>query len=200
MIGLSILLAIVIYVSLARFVVKRITKRALKYFVITAFILIPIWDVIPGKFYFNRLCENEAGLNIYKTVEKVEGFRVYSAMEPDALKKYGYKYQEWGKGNQLYRYTLDDNGNIVRQEVTELISRYAVDATDWTPLSWNVSKYEVFIFDQQTKERLAVSTAFSTGGNWLQVLFRPYLGGNDYCGGTGWEFYLNTLKPAKSTK
>lgn len=200
MIGLSILLAVVAYIWLARFVARRIENRAAKYTVIAIFILIPTWDVIPGKLYFNHLCEKEAGLKIYKTVEGVEGFRVYpgAVAEPDALKKYGYKYQERSEGNRLYRYTLDADGKIVRHEVTESIARYAVDATDWMPLSWNVKKSQVFIFDQQTKERLAVIASFSAGGNWLQVLFHPFLGGHDYCGRAGWEFYLNTLKPAKS--
>lgn len=197
MIGLSILLAVFAYVWVARFIARRIENRAAKYTVIALFILIPTWDIIPGKLYFNYLCENEAGLKIYRTVEGVEGFRV-SVAEPEALTKYGYKYQERSEGNQLYRYTLDANGNIVKKEVTESIARYAVDSTGWTPLSWNVNKYETFIFDQQTKERLAVSTAFSGGKNWLQVSFHPYLGGHGYCRiGTGWELYLNTLKPTK---
>lgn len=201
MIGLSILLAVVAYVWLARVVTRRIENRAARYTVIAIFILVPTWDVIPGKLYFNHLCENEAGLKIYKTVEDVEGFRVYSVVEPDALKKYGYKYQEWSEGNQLYRYALDAGGKIVRQEVTDPIARYAMDGTGWVPLSWNVKRSQIFILDQQTKERLAVWTIFSTGGNWLQKLGNPYLGGHGPCEKRvpSQNLYLDTLKPAKST-
>lgn len=205
MIGLSILLAVVVYVWLARFVARRIENRAAKYTVIAIFILIPTWDVIPGKLYFNHLCENEAGLKIYKTVEGVEGYRVYSlasGLGPEALKKYGYKYEERDEGNQLYRYTLGPDGKIVRQEIVSSISRYAVDATGWVPLLWNVIRSQIFIIDQQTKERLAGMTYFSTGGNWLQMLFHPFLGGQSECGAAVYpteELYLQTLKPAKST-
>jgi hypothetical protein len=69
MIGLSILLAVVIYVWLARFATKRIENRAAKYTVIALFILIPTWDIILGKLYFNHLCATQAGVKVYKTVE-----------------------------------------------------------------------------------------------------------------------------------
>lgn len=69
MIGLLTLLAIVIYVWLARLVAKRIKNRIAKYAVIALLVLIPTWDIIPGKLYFNHLCENEAGVKVYQTVE-----------------------------------------------------------------------------------------------------------------------------------
>lgn len=204
MIGLSILLAVVIYIWLARLVAKRIKNRSAKYVVIAIFILIPTWDIVPGKIYFNHLCENEAGLKIYKTVEGVEGYRVYPGAGglgpgPDGFKKYGYKFEEWGSGSDFARYTLGPDGKITKQQITESIARYAAVGKGWTPLSWNVSKYEVFIFDQQTKERLATRATFSTVGNWLQAFFSPLLGGGDHCGPSGKDLYLNTLKPAKST-
>jgi hypothetical protein len=203
MIGLSILLAVIAYIWLAGFVAKRIKNRTAKYFVIALFVLVPTWDVIPGKIYFNHLCEREAGLKIYKVVNDVEGFRVYpgaAESEPDALKKYGYKFQEKGSGNGFVRFTLDAQGKVVEQKITESIARYAVDATDWMPLAWGVKKSEVYIFDQQTKERLAVITSFSAGGSWIiRMLFDGAPSGAGYCGGAGWEFYLNTLKPDKSS-
>ncbi len=204
MIGLSILLAVVVYVWLARFVAKRIKNRTAKYTVIAIFILIPTWDIIPGKLYFNHLCEKEAGLKIYKTVEGVEGYRVYPGATglgpgPDGFKKYGYKFEERGSGSDLVRYTLGPDEKVTKQQITESIARYAAYATDWMPLAWNAKKYEVMIYDQKTKERLAIITAFSTGGNWLQALFHPFLGGGNFCGSPEKDLYLNTLKPAKST-
>ncbi|MBI3771626.1 MAG: hypothetical protein HY272_02835 [Gammaproteobacteria bacterium] len=204
MIGLSILLAVVLYVWLARFVARRIANRAAKYTVIAIFILIPTWDVIPGKLYFNHLCENEAGLKIYKTVEGVEGYRGYpntSGLVWQALGDYGYRFVEIGDGNQLYRYTLDSSGQVIKQEISESMARYGVDA-EIKPLLWNVRKVEEYVFDQRTKERLALRTTFSAHGNWLQVIFGPYLGGAASCQNplpTSKDLLLNTLKPTKFT-
>lgn len=203
MIGLSILLAVAIYVWLAWFVTKHIVNRAEKYTVIAIFILIPTWDVIPGKIYFNHLCKSEAGLKIYKTVEGVEGYRIIGTAGgfgpgPEGFKKYGYKFEERGSGNPFSRYTLDANGNVIEQKITESIARYAA-AGKLVPLRWNVIKSEIVIFDQHTKERLAVRTGFYAGGNWLQAYFKPLLGGGVFCESPEKDLYLSTLKPIKFT-
>lgn len=203
MIGLSILLAVVAYIWLARFVARRIENRAVKYTVIAVFILIPTWDVIPGKLYFNHLCENEAGLKIYKTVEGVEGYRVYplgSGLGWGLFKKYGYKYEERGSGNEFARYTVDANGKVIEQKITESMARYAVEGV-LTQLRWNVTKAEIFVFDQRTKERLAVWKKFYGNKSWLLAsLDFPY--GVDYCPkapASENDLILLTLKPVKST-
>ncbi len=204
MIGLSVLLAVIAYLGLARFVARRVENRAAKYAVIAVFVLIPTWDIIPGKLYFNSLCENQAGLKTYKTVEGVEGYRVLpgaTGLFREGLDKYGYKFEERGEGINFRRYALDDDGKMIEKKVTESIAKYAAEGAGWRPLSWNVKKYEVFIFDQQTTERLAVWTTFSAGGNWLQALFNPYLGGHGPCadGTPEKELYLRTLKSTEST-
>lgn len=203
MIGLSILLAVVLYVWLARFVARRVENRAAKYAVIALFILIPTWDVIPGKLYFNHLCENEAGLKIYKTEEGVEGYRVYpnaSGLGREALEKYGYKYEERGSGNEFARYSLDANGKVIKQKITESMARYAVGGGDWVRLLFGVKKIETFIFDQQTKERLAVDKTFSSSQSWL-VASTDFPKAITYCPKqqASENLYLQTLKPAKST-
>lgn len=203
MIGLSILLALVAYVWLARFVAKRIKNRTAKYTVIAIFILIPTWDVIPGKLYFKQLCEKEGGLKIYKTVEDVEGYRVYpgaTGLGPEAVEKYGYKFEERGSGRNFTRYTLGPDGKVIRQEVNESIARYVAEGKGWTPLSWNVNKYEVFIFEQQTKEGLAAWTTFSSSQSWL-VAFIDFPKEITYCPkppASEKDLYLRTLKPVKS--
>lgn len=205
MIGLTVLLVLIFYIWAGYETVKRLRTKKAKFIAAAVYALIPTWDVIPGKLYFNDLCENEAGLKIYKVAEGVEGYRAYpnaSGLGREALEKYGYKYEERGSGSEFARFTLDANGKVIEQKITESIARYAADGKGWTPLSWNVFKYEVFIFDQQTHERLSVRTTFSAGGNWLQKLFHPYLGGHSECNELVYpekDLYLRTLKPAKST-
>jgi hypothetical protein len=71
--GLAVLLALIAYVVLARFVVRSIEKRTgskkMKYLAMAVLVLIPTWDVIPGWLYFAYLCRTEGGLKIYRTVE-----------------------------------------------------------------------------------------------------------------------------------
>lgn len=204
MIGLSILLALIVYIGLARVIVRRLPNQKAKYLGIAVAVLIPTWDVIPGKLYFSHLCENEAGLKVYKTVEGVEGYRVYpnaSGLVWQALEEYGYRFVEIVDGNQLYRYTLDSSRQVIKQEISESIAKYGIDA-EIKPLLWNVIKVEEFVFDQRTKERLALRTTFSAHGNWLQVIFSPYLGGAASCQNplpTSKDLYLNTIKPTKFT-
>ncbi len=71
--GFFILLGLVAYVVLAKFIVSAIGKytqsKAAKYSAIAVFVLIPTWDIIPGHLYFNYLCGKEAGTRVLKTVE-----------------------------------------------------------------------------------------------------------------------------------
>jgi hypothetical protein len=69
MIGLMMLLALVIYVWLARLAVKFIANRTAKYAVAALFILIPTWDIVLGRLYLNYLCSTEAGVKVYRTVK-----------------------------------------------------------------------------------------------------------------------------------
>jgi len=77
MIGLYILVVGSIYFLLAIFITFWLASRLKKTihqiivftFVATVFVLIPTWDIIPGRLYFSHLCETEGGLKIYKQVE-----------------------------------------------------------------------------------------------------------------------------------
>lgn len=203
MIGLSILLAAIAYIFLARFVSKGIENRVAKYLVISLFVLVPTWDVVPSKIYFSHLCETQAGLKIYKTVEGVEGYRVESlasGLGREALTKYGYRYEERGSGSEFARYTLDADGKVIEEKITESMARYAVFGK-LIPLNWNVTKSEIVVVDQQANERLAVSTGFHAGGNWVvQAVFGDAPTGAGHCGPPEKDLYLKTLKPAKTAR
>ena len=71
--GLFVLLGFIAYVALAIFIVSAIGKysgsKIAKYVAIVVFVLIPAWDIIPGQLYFQHLCETEAGVKVFKTVE-----------------------------------------------------------------------------------------------------------------------------------
>jgi hypothetical protein len=136
MIGLSILLAVVIYVWLVRLVAKRIKNRAAKYAVIAIFILIPTWDIIPGKLYLNYLCENEAGVKVYQTVElpaeywDVQGRpKFYDETNGNMhlpLDKY-----EWKSRTEEYPFNVEKNISDMKEKNTEKILNERVVFTYW---------------------------------------------------------------------
>lgn len=123
---------VIVYLPLAIFVLWQVYSRLLRrltqpwlrralMFVTTATVLtVPFWDVIAIGREAERLCKEQAGLHVYKTVD-AEGFLGDSTIE--FWSKYGFKYVESGGGNLMSRYTLQ-NGKARHERVQEFISRY----------------------------------------------------------------------------
>src|SRR6266571_7099700 len=186
-----IVVAVVVTVALARFVGRLGSSGKAKAVVgllsVMTFVLIPTWDVIPGKRYFAHVCETEAGLKIKKTVEGVEGFLDLGTgglqgVDGKDFYDFGYKFfEKEGPGNKLYRYS-GAKGKVVQEEIKEYKSKYGVRGSYWQLLPWNVMKNETVIFNVQTDEVLATYTAFHYSGNW--VLHKLQLGHRPPCSGS----------------
>jgi hypothetical protein len=69
MIGLFILGALVLYLAFAVWIVKRQKTKRVRWIAITILVLIPTWDEIVGRAYFQYLCATDGGIKVYKTVE-----------------------------------------------------------------------------------------------------------------------------------
>ncbi|MEW6248540.1 MAG: hypothetical protein AB1555_17800 [Nitrospirota bacterium] len=81
MIALSLLIALFLYIFVAWLAVHligklanvlavtAIRKRNLQALAIAIFVLIPTWDIVPGRLYFQHLCKTEGGVKVHKTVE-----------------------------------------------------------------------------------------------------------------------------------
>lgn len=77
MIALFWIIIIFFYVKLAFWTARFLSRRAqkiktqniIKLSVALIFILIPTWDVILGRLYFNYLCDTEGGIRMYKQAE-----------------------------------------------------------------------------------------------------------------------------------
>lgn len=140
--GLLVLLGIIGYVVVAKFVVSAIGQysesKIAKYVAIAVLVLIPSWDIVPGQLYFQRLCETEAGVKVFKKVEVDQSY----------FKSDG---------------TPDDK---------KLIERYAQpDHFDRKFSSiFHIAKSESSIQDKQTGEVLGTATDFSYRGGWLTTL------------------------------
>jgi hypothetical protein len=165
--------ALLVKVS-GRFGAKWKLKALLAAISVAVFILIPTWDVIPAQHEFERLCQSEAGVKIYKSAEGVEGFiSVFSGVgvAEDFLKNYGYRFVE---GTDVFthwvRYSLDAQGRVVTQKIDGPMARYRIEE-EQVPLKY-VYKTQVVIEDAITKEKLATKTAFFRLGGWFDQLKR----------------------------
>ena len=108
MLGLMVLVVLILYILLSRFIVRLTYKKTgsliKKRIALAVMILIPTWDIIIGYPIFWYLCTFESGMKIYKTVDNVEGFYVgdkRGKYEPISPRK-GFRYVD-------YRDDRDDN-------------------------------------------------------------------------------------------
>lgn len=171
----------------------KMTQRAMVVFSAITFVLIPTWDIPVAEREFAQLCQREAGVKINRSVDAVEGFASESFGSQDSLKIYGYKFVEHRNLNKWLRYSLDDQGDVVKQEIKAPSARYRIELVQ-NSLEY-AYKTEVIIEDAQTKERLATKTKFSFRGSWLVKRLRW---GAAVCSGNDMdlrEFFTKTLNP-----
>lgn len=139
--GFFILLGLIAYVVLAKFIVSALGKytqnKAAKYIAIAVFVLIPTWDIVPGYLYFNHLCEKEAGVKVFKTVEVDRTYFIANG-QPDEKK------------------LADHYG-----------SSFKVDR-DFSAI-FHITKIESAIQDKRTGETLGTATSLTYYWGWLNA-------------------------------
>jgi len=168
MIGLSILLAVVAYIWLARVVARRIQNRTAKYLVIALFVLIPTWDVIVSRFYFYTLCSTEGGQKIYKAVEigkEYYGPDVKNAKLTDGA--------QWEVGKAYTIHVEGDHPSVKRTvrfvpDTEKLKSLYEISIAKFSDEKvLNVQKISSVVKDKQTGKILGTATSFNYWGGWI---------------------------------
>jgi hypothetical protein len=184
-----------------RFDAKRNVKIFIAALSVATFVLIPTWDIPIARQQYEHLCQTEAGVKIYKSVDGVEGFiNVFSGIgvAEDILKNYGYQFVEGTDvSNKWIRYSLDEHGKAVKQHIDVPTARYRIDKVQ-SRLEYAV-KDEIVIDDVRTKEKLATKTAFSPQGGWLAQELHWFVGS---CRGNDMElkeFFTKTLRPINRT-
>lgn len=126
-------------------------------------IFIAYWDVYQIAKEAERLCREEAGLHVYKTVE-AEGFLGSSSIE--YWSKYGFKYVEMEFiGGKKYRNSLVNN-KITREEVKEIFSRYEY-VGDSEELELPFTRDKKMIRVRKTGEVLGEIISFAVYPGWL---------------------------------
>ncbi|HNC84023.1 MAG TPA: hypothetical protein PKV55_16205 [Nitrospira sp.] len=86
MIALALLFALILYGVLAWSVIRALgwlgrvcvfpasSTRILQGITLALFLLMPTWDIIPGRLYFQHLCQTEAGIKVFRTVEVEQSY------------------------------------------------------------------------------------------------------------------------------
>jgi hypothetical protein len=142
--GFFILLGLIAYVVLAKFVVSAIGKytqsKAAKYVAIAAFVLIPTWDIIPGWLYFNHLCK-EAGVKVLKTVEVDRSYFL-------------------------------PNGEPNQERLKEAYPNPAKLQEPFSP-QFHIKRSSSLIQEKNTGEILGTATGFSYYGGWFNSYLFP---------------------------
>lgn len=181
MFGLIILVPI-IYIAIAWVIVKRLHTKKAKIIALVIFIIIPTWDEIIGRIYFKNLCETEAGVKIFKTVELGKEFFLRSGeIDMNTAGRLP------AKGGEVNTLRIETRFPVIRRstEVSQI---------------FKINKYEVSITEKATNNVLARHTNFSYFGGWLARHSTPHVTGircplpdDSYR-----QFYSATFKPTKS--
>ncbi|MEW6248542.1 MAG: hypothetical protein AB1555_17810 [Nitrospirota bacterium] len=143
--GFFVLLGLIAYVVLAKFVVSAIGKysasKAAKYSAIAVFVLIPTWDIVPGHLYFGYLCQDKARVRVHKSVEVEQKY--FSAN---------------GQPNQKELSGLYQSGSTFDDRFSRL---------------FHITKVETFVRDIHSGEILGSATLFHFYGGWLAAYLFP---------------------------
>jgi hypothetical protein len=175
---------------------------------------VPLWDVFVLSFEAQRLCREQAGLKVYRTVE-AEGFLGDSGIE--IWSKYGYRYVESGGTlGRKFRDTMK-HGKAVSDRVDEYISRYQLRAGDMHRVVGRYfSRTSQQVIDRGTGEVLGELVVFGIYPGWLDNIaiaatgmgsgFAPWHCGDEPSPGSGVlrlggsDVVRATIKPIKSTR
>jgi len=164
----------------------------------TVFVLAPGGWIYYERSYFDRLCEREAGVTIYRTVEGVDGFYLQGGGWGAAVKDFPYRYIEVQKyDGKIDQYTLNPNGQVVKLPLGKPSSRYAVIERRES-LPTRVQRVEFTVIDRTNNETLARKVEFNRGSDflrpWLSIASCPNAYERNFK-----DFLTSALKPATAT-
>lgn len=131
-----------------------------------AMLIAVFWDVYQIGQEATRLCNEKAGLHVYRTVE-AESFLGAAGIQNWA--KYGFKFTEGNHDKGKVRYFYKD-GKPTYKKVDKLVSRYELTMSRGyiTP---RIDVLKVTVKDRYTDEVLGESVEYSIYGGWADMLF-----------------------------
>ncbi len=161
------------------------------------------WDVYQIGQQAKKICEEEGGLHVYKTVD-VDGFK--GAYSIESWSKYGYKYVEAGHKDKKILYSMED-GKVIEQVVDAFISNYEV-AHKSIVINKHLKRSRSFVRDRSSGEVLGELVYFSIYPGWVDsqiwgrigFTFTPWFCGQESSTGVkrrlgSYDVVRATLKP-----
>ncbi len=92
--------------------------------IIGAFLAVTADDYL-GRRKLEKMCQEQGGLHIYKTVDNVEGFEIQYWLEKEPwLTKYNFNYIEKKSGTKIERLTKKADGKFIKEEPSKMKSEY----------------------------------------------------------------------------
>jgi len=130
---------------------------------------LPFWDVLAIGYEADKLCKEQGGLHVYKTVE-AEGF--YGSSGIKYWSKYGFRYVESGKTAKGISHWTLANGEVQHRYIPEPTSRYQwKGAENHIQVAHQIERSSSHVIDRQTGEVLGDLVYFSIDPGWFDRLF-----------------------------
>lgn len=134
MIALALLFALIVYGVLSWSVIRALgwlgrvcvfpssSTRALQGITLAAVVLLPTWDIIPSRLYFEHLCETEAGIKVFRTVEVDQSyFRPDGVPDDKKLLDRYVQSSKWNRDFSSWAHITKIEGVIQERETGELL-------------------------------------------------------------------------------
>jgi len=198
------LIAYLVAAVLRGLITKRWAKKPIKITASSLVIMSILFaDSYAGYYYWRYLCDTKGGMNVFKTVS-VSGYEDRAVRRLEFAKQILHKGYDFIEGEyylepgKLFRYHLDENGEVLRDLVVTPRSKYILKREqDESPLG--VVTYDYIIQSRRNGDVLAKGGMFGYLGGWLIRATRKLTGfsGGSYC----WnpfpidEFVARTLRP-----
>ena len=160
---IAVIVVLYFYVRLGMWVARKAASRwerkrikwGVRIAVALAFILIPTGDWIAGRIYFNHLCETEAGVKVYQTIEL-----------PD----------EYWNEDGTPKFYDENNGNFYLNW-DELVDAEMIK----TNKIFNIVEMRSILQEKSSGKIIREKVWFGFKGGWIKIYFSPTLSGSN-CG------------------
>ena len=157
-----------------RTLVPALKKKPVKWYWATvpaacsiAMLVAVFWDVYHIGQEATRLCNEKAGLHVYKTVQAESVFGVIS-IRPWG--EYGFKFTEGENDEGKIRYFYE-NGKPTYKTVDKILSRYEVVVRPHQRVAPGIEVLKFEVKDRHTGEVLGEAINYSIDGGWADMAF-----------------------------
>ena len=181
------IVAIFVIMGLVRQHVKRYKPIVLSFLTIILLLLpmfVPTWNYFLGKHFFEEYCKNDAGLHIYKEIERVDSLYIEDS-KPYIYLGYDFIYVEAEEGGTYVKYFIEHNSSenciyfnqaflksgqcISRVGIEQPKSRFALKRVEiWDSVTYLLNfRRSPVLYERETGEVIAALVDFKWNQGWV---------------------------------